>query len=117
MTLLHVKTMQIVSHYPGTLSSVSASMDTQEPIVKLSQVRINIQLLHAVMGSMAFCTPEGGNCTRGKAEGAIFPRGCTKPMDPNHSVQQLFCYTLVTLLFLFSKFCCNLKHFSGVFIV
>ena len=27
-----------------------------------------IQLLQAVMGSMAFCTPEGGNGTRGEAE-------------------------------------------------
>ena len=41
-----------------------------------------IQLLHAVTGSMAFCTPEGKNGTRGKAEEVIFPRGCTKPMDP-----------------------------------
>ena len=30
-------------------------------------------------------------------------------MDPRHSVQQLFCYTLVTLLFRFSKFCCHLQ--------
>ena len=42
-----------------------------------------IQLLHAVTGSMAFCT----------LEGAIFPRECTKPMDPSHSMQQLCCYT------------------------
>ena len=58
---------------------------------------------------MAFCTPEGGNGTRGEAEGAISPRGCTKPMDPSHRVQQLFCYTFVKLLFLFSKFCCHLQ--------
>ena len=61
------------------------------------------------LGSMAFCTPEGGNGTRGEAEGAIFPRGCTKPMDPSHSAQQLFCYTLVTLIFLFVKFFCYLQ--------
>ena len=54
-----------------------------------------VQLLHAVTGSMAFCTLEGGNGTRGEAEGAISPRGCTKPMDPNHRVQQLFCDTFV----------------------
>ena len=54
-----------------------------------------IQLLHAVTGSMALCTLEGENGTRGEAEGAIYPRGCTKPMDPSHSVQQLFCYTFV----------------------
>ena len=36
---------------------------------------VDIQLLHGVTGSMAFCKPEG-------EEGAIFPRGCTKPMDP-----------------------------------
>ena len=42
-----------------------------------------IQLLYAVTGSMAFCPPEGANCYQ----------GCTKPMDPSHSVQQLFCYT------------------------
>ena len=41
---------------------------------------------------MAFCTPEGENGTRGEAEGAISPRGCTKPMDPSHSVQQLLLY-------------------------
>ena len=52
-----------------------------------------IQLLHAVTGSMAFCTLEGENCTRGEAEGAISPRGCTKPMDPSHSVLQLLCYS------------------------
>ena len=60
---------------------------------------ISIQLLHAVTRSMAFCIPEG----------AICHRGCTKPIDPSHSVQQLFCYTLVTLLFLFLKFCCHLQ--------
>ena len=33
--------------------------------------------------------------------------GVQNTMDPSHSVQQLFCYTLVTLLFIFSKFCCH----------
>ena len=42
--------------------------------------------------------------------GAISPLGWTKCHGPHHSVQQLFCYTLITLIFLFSKFCCNLKH-------
>ena len=55
----------------------------------------NKQLLHAVTGSMTFCTLEGEKGIRGEAEGAISPRGCTKPMDPSHSVQQLFCYTFV----------------------
>ena len=68
-----------------------------------------IQLLHAMTGSMALCTSEGENGTRGEAEGAICYRGCKKTMDPSHSVQQLFRYTLVTLLFLFSKFCCHLQ--------
>ena len=67
----------------------------------------SIQLLHAVTGSMAFCTPKGQNGTGGEAKSAICHRGCTKPMDPSHSMQQLFCYTLVTWLFLFSKFCCQ----------
>ena len=35
--------------------------------------------------------------------------GVQNTMDPSHSVQQLFCYTFVTLLFLFSKFCCHLQ--------
>ena len=30
-------------------------------------------------------------------------RGCTQPKDPNCSIQQLFCCTLVTLPFFFSK--------------
>ena len=60
-------------------------------------------------GPWRFVHPRGGNGTRGEAEGAIYPRECTKPMDPSHSVQQLFCYTFVKLLFLFSKFCCHLQ--------
>ena len=36
-------------------------------------------------------------------------RGEAKPMDPSHSVQQLFRCTFVWLLFLFSKFCCHLQ--------
>ena len=47
---------------------------------------------------MAFCTLEGENGTQGEAEGAIYPRGCTKPMDPSHSVQQLFCYTCIIVI-------------------
>ena len=38
-----------------------------------------------------------------------FPRGVKNPWTPNHSVQQLFCYTLVTGLFLFSELCCHLQ--------
>ena len=41
-----------------------------------------IQLLHAVMGSMAFCTPKGENGTRGEAEGAIFPSRVNKTYGP-----------------------------------
>ena len=57
-----------------------------------------IQLLHAVTGSMAFCTLEGENGTRGQAEGAISPQGCTTPMDPSHNVQQLFCYLCIIVI-------------------
>ena len=32
---------------------------------------------------MAFCTPEGGNGTPGKAEGAIFPEGVQNPWTPS----------------------------------
>ena len=59
----------------------------------------NIQLLHAVTGSMAFCTPEGENGTRGKAEGAIFPRECTKPMDPkSQRATIVFLYLVNTII-------------------
>ena len=56
-----------------------------------------IQLLHTVTGSMAFCTLEGGNGTRGKAEAAIYPRGCSKPTDPQSQRATI------------SKFCCHIQ--------
>ena len=42
----------------------------------------NIQLMHALMGSMVFCTPEGANGTRGEAEGAFAPEGVQNPWTP-----------------------------------
>ena len=41
-----------------------------------------IQLLHAVTGFMAFCTPEGANGTRGKAEGICATEGILNPWTP-----------------------------------
>ena len=68
--------------------------------------------MHAVTGSMALCTPGGGESgTWGEAECAFIPRGCTKSVDPNHSMQQLFHYNLVTWLFLFSKLVVIFKHY------
>ena len=56
--------------------------------------------------------PRGENGTRGKAVGAIFPRGCTNPWTPwGPCTAGNICFVIpmVTLIFLFSKFCCHLQ--------
>ena len=60
-----------------------------------------MQLLHAVTGSMAFCTPQGGKWSRDEAEGAISPQGLScipvyhvsfpQGLNQIHSILQ--CYT------------------------
>ena len=72
-------------------------------------IPLYLQLLHAVTGSMAFCTPEGGEWHPRLSRGCHFPLMVYKTHGLRHSLKHLFCYTLVTLLILFSKFCCHLQ--------
>ena len=46
---------------------------------------------------------------KAKPRAPFASEGVQNAMDTSYSMQQLFCYTLVTLLFLFSKFCCHLQ--------
>ena len=69
-----------------------------------------IQLLHAVTGSMAFSTLERENETRGEAEGAFYPRGCTVTVTAWPQSQRA---TIVLLLPLYN---CYSSSWSSVVI-
>ena len=80
--------------------------------------RHTIHLLHAVTGSMAFCTLEGENGTRGEAEGAIYPRGCKKPWTPVTACNNRFVIPLYNCYFSSRSSVVIFKHYyDGLFVV
>ena len=78
----------------------------------------NVARMHAVTGSMAFCTLEGENDIQCDAEGAICPRGCTKPMYPRHIGNNCFVIPLFNCYSSSQSFVVIFKHYhNGLFIV